>query len=113
MLQCCDGDRTQITPELIARAAKQGDKLSLEIFDYVADCLATALASVTYLLQPEAFIIGGGVAQSGNILFVPLRRHLRERLSPYFARLIKVLPAKLGNDAGAIGGAALALQAAG
>ena len=112
LLQLCDGDRSQLTPELIARAAKQGDQLSLEIFDYVADCLATALASVTYLLQPEAFIIGGGVAQSGTILFTPLRRHLRARLSPYFARLIKVLPAKLGNDAGALGGAALALQTA-
>ena len=112
LLQLCDGDRGQLTPELIARAAKQGDQLSLEIFDYVADCLATALASVTYLLQPEAFIIGGGVAQSGAILFTPLRKHLRARLSPYFARLIKVLPAKLGNDAGALGGAALALQSA-
>jgi glucokinase len=111
LTKLCDGDFAQITPELIARAAHAGDKFSLEIFDYVADCLATALASVTYLLQPEAFIIGGGVAASGKILFDPLRKHLAARLSPHFAKRIKVLPAKLGNDAGAVGCAALALQA--
>jgi glucokinase len=105
----CGGDLDKITPELLAIAAHDGDAFALEIYDYVADCLATALASVTYLLQPEAFIIGGGVAASGKILFAPLHKHLAERLSPHFFTRIKVLPAKLGNDAGAVGGAALAL----
>ncbi len=106
----CGGDLDKITPELLAIAAHDGDTFSREIFDYVADCLATALASVTYLLQPQAFIIGGGVAASGKILFDPLRKHLAARLSPHFAKRIKVLPAKLGNDAGAVGCAALALM---
>ncbi len=106
----CDGDLEKITPKLLAQAAHDGDPFALELFDYVADCLATALASVTYLLQPEAFIIGGGVAASGKILFEPLRKHLEARLSPHFYKRIKVLPAKLGNDAGAVGGAALALK---
>ena len=107
----CGGDYKKITPKLLAIAAHQGDAFAREVFDYVADCLAAALASVTYLLQPQAFIIGGGVAASGKLLFVPLRKHLAERLSPHFAKCIKVLPAKLGNDAGAIGCAALALKA--
>ena len=107
--ELCGGDLEKITPELLAIAAQQGDTFALEVFDYMADCLAAALASVTYLLQPQAFIIGGGVAASGAILFNPLRRHLAARLSPHFAKRIKVLPAKLGNDAGAIGCAALAL----
>ena len=107
--ELCGGDLEKITPELLAIAAKQGDAFAQEIFDYMADCLAAALASVTYLLQPQAFIIGGGVAASGAVLFDPLRKHLAARLSPYFAKHVKVLPAKLGNDAGAIGCAALAL----
>jgi glucokinase len=107
--ELCDGDLDKLTPKLLAQAAHNGDQFALEMFDYVADCLATALASVTYLLQPEAFIIGGGVAASGRILFDPLRKHLAARLSPHFYKRIKVLPAKLGNDAGAVGGAALAL----
>ena len=105
-----EGDWTRLTPELIGQAAHNGDKLALEIFDFVAECLATAFASVTYLLQPQAFIVGGGVAQSGTILFDPLRRHLGERLSPVFAERIEIKPAELGSDAGLVGGAAVVMM---
>jgi glucokinase len=98
-----------VTPREIAQAATEGDALGIEIFEFMADCLATAFASVTYLLQPEVFIIGGGVAQSGKVLFEPLELKLKERLSPFFAERIEVRRAKLANDAGVIGGAALAL----
>ena len=103
----CDGDWAQVTPKLIEQAARKGDELAIEIFDYVADCLATAFASVTYLIQPQAIIVGGGVAQAGKILFEPLKKHLDERLSPYFAERIVVMTAELGNDAGMIGAATL------
>ncbi|HBA85413.1 MAG TPA: sugar kinase [Verrucomicrobia bacterium] len=96
-----------ITPKLIEQAARKGDALALEIFDYVADCLATVFASVTYLIQPQAFIVGGGVAQAGKFLFEPLQQHLKERLSPYFSEHIVVKTAELGNDAGMIGSATL------
>jgi len=104
------GNLKEITPKVIAGAAKEGDKLALEIMDYTADCLATAFTSVTYLLQPEAIIVGGGVAGSGEILFEPLRRHLAERLSKYFAERIKIIPAVLGAKAGIIGCASLVFQ---
>lgn len=103
---------TQITAKTIAQAARRGDPLACEIFDTMADCLAAAFASVTYLLQPEVIIVGGGVAQSGRVLFDPLRRHLRERLHPFFAGRIRVIPAVLGADAGLIGCASLVFQAA-
>lgn len=104
------GNLGKITPKVIAMAAKDGDKLALEIMDNVADCLATAFSSVTYLLQPEAIIVGGGVAESGGILFGPLRRHFFERLHKYFAERIKIIPAVLGPKAGMIGCAALVFQ---
>ncbi|MDP2991178.1 MAG: ROK family protein [Kiritimatiellota bacterium] len=104
-------DLKRLTPKIIALAARRGDPLASEIFDAMADCLATVFASVTYLLQPEVIIVGGGVAQSGRILFDPLRRHLRERLHPFFAERIRVIPAVLGADAGLIGCAALVFQA--
>lgn len=102
-----NNDLKAITPRIIAQAAAQGDKLAQEIFDFAADCLATAFASATYLLQPQVIVVGGGVAQSGTVLFKPLRMHLKERLSPYFAERIKVVPARLGQQAGMIGCAAL------
>lgn len=104
------GNLKNITPKIIAQAARQNDKLALEIIDWMADCLAAAFASVTYLIQPEAIIIGGGVANSGRVLFAPLRRHLQERLSPYFAERIKIVSARLGPQAGIIGCATLVFQ---
>ncbi len=101
------GNFAALTPRLIAEEAAKGDELSRAVFDRVADALATAFASLTYVLQPEAFIVGGGVSQAGDVLFVPLRRHLAERLSPHFDRLIHVRPAQLGPEAGLIGAASL------
>ncbi len=107
------GDLSAITPKIIAGAAHKGDRLCLEIFDFVADCLAAAFASITYVLQPEVFIVAGGVAKSGSILFRPLRRHMKERLSPFFARRIAVKRARFGENAGVIGCAALAFRYSG
>lgn len=100
----------ELTPKLLAEAAERGDALARRVFDRVADCLAAAFASITYLVQPEVFIVGGGVAQSGRVLFDPLRRHLVERLSPYFARRVRVIRARFGNRAGMIGCAMLVLR---
>ena len=107
ILERAGGRREGVTPKVICEAAEAGDELALEIFDFTADCLATMMASVAYLLQPQAFIIGGGVSAAGAVLFDPLRRHLNERLNPHFADKLVIKRAKLGNDAGVIGSAAL------
>jgi len=107
ILERAGGKREAITPKIICEAAEAGDELAREVFDFVADCLATMMASVSYLLQPQAFIIGGGVSAAGPILFEPLRKHLNARLSPYFAERLVIKRAELGNDAGVIGSATL------
>ena len=107
ILERAGGKREAVTPKVICEAAEGGDELAREIFDFVADCLATMMASVAYLLQPQAFIIGGGVAAAGPVLFDPLRKHLNERLTPYFAERLVIKRAELGNDAGVIGSATL------
>ena len=112
ILSLANGDRAAVTPKTISQAAAAGDALALEIFDFAADCLATMMASCAYLLQPEAFIVGGGVSAAGPILFDPLRKHLSERLTPHFYDRLKIVPAALGNDAGMIGCGLLALRKA-
>ena len=107
ILERAGGKREDVSPKIISEAAAAGDVLAQEIFDFVADCLATMMASVAYLIQPQAFIIGGGVSAAGPVLFDPLRRHLNERLSPYFAERVVIKRAELGNDAGVIGSATL------
>ena len=107
ILERAGGDRGAVSPKIICEAAEAGDGLAREIFDFVADCLATMMASVSYLLQPQAFIVGGGVSAAGPVLFDPLRRHLNERLSPHFSERLVIKRAELGNDAGVIGSATL------
>ncbi|MBU0676710.1 MAG: ROK family protein [Verrucomicrobia bacterium] len=105
-----DGDLNAISPKVIATAARKGDELALGVFDFAAKCLASAFASLIYLIQPQAIIVGGGVAQSGKVLFDPLQAHLKERLSPVFYERVEIKMAKLGNDAGVIGSASLAMR---
>ncbi len=105
--QLINGKLNQITPKVIAEAAKAGDKLAIETFDFMAECLAIAFAGLIYTLQPEAIIIGGGMAESGQVLFSPFKKHLKMRLSSLFYKRVKILKAKLGTDAGIIGSASL------
>jgi glucokinase len=58
-------------------------------------------------------VIGGGVAKAGNLLFDPVRRTVRERTIDIVHENLRIVPALLGNDAGIIGNATLALEAVG
>jgi glucokinase len=111
LLELAGGDLSAITPQMLDAAAAEGDELALETFDFMADCLACAFASVTYVLQPQVFIVGGGLAKAGDFIFKPLRAHLNERLSPFFSERVEVIPAELGSNAGLIGAGTLALMA--
>lgn len=109
LLDLVKGDRKQLSPKVLKDAADQGDAVALELLDFVTDCLATAFASITYVLQPQAFIVGGGVAEEAKLLFQLLRKNVEKRLSPHFFKQLEIKPAELSSDAGVIGCATLAL----
>jgi len=100
-------------PAQLALSAAQGDQVALKIWDKIAEILATALMNCCWLLNPEAIIIGGGVAKAGPLLFDPLNQYLRDQLSGPFKDDLQILPARFGNEAGIIGAATLALEEAG
>jgi len=101
------------TPIALTMAAHAGDRVALGVWDEVGRKLATAIMNCCWLLNPQAVIIGGGVARAGELLFQPLTAHLFAQLSPPFKDHLMILPARFGNEAGTIGAAALALEAAG
>lgn len=102
----------KLTPLELEYAAKDGCPIALKVWDDIACKLASCLMSCHYVLNPEAFIIGGGIAKAGDLLFAPLRRYLKAQLYPkHYARL-KLLPAQFGNEAGLIGCSHMALHAA-
>ena len=100
----------ECTPEALAEAAHQGDEIARRVWNRVAEYLGTVLASIVYLLNPDAIVVGGGVAHAGEVLFEPLRERVRSMLSKEFFERFDILPAELGNTAGIIGSAALAVE---
>lgn len=96
-----------ITPELVARAAELGDEVARSIFKKAGYWIGIALSSVANLLNPEIIIIGGGVAQAGDLLFDPIRKTVQERAMKTATEKLQIVPAKLGNNAGVIGASLL------
>ena len=95
----------------VAASARAGDPIALRAFDRAAQALAAGIAATATLVELEAAVIGGGVAQAGEVFFEPLRRHLAGYAALPFAARVAVVPALLGTDAGLVGAAALALPA--
>lgn len=100
------GQGRELTPLLAAQAAKRGDALSKRMWKETGERLGTALAGLVNILNPERIVLGGGIAQNG-LLFGPVKAALGRKAFPIAARSVKVMPAKLGVDAGLVGAAAL------
>ncbi len=101
------GRPRDITPELLTRAAAAGDTLAKKKWKEMGEHIGNALVGVINLLNPEVIIIGGGIAETGRFIFDPVRRTIRKRAMKVQKRTVKIVKAKLGNDAGVIGAAEL------
>ncbi|MEU3547870.1 ROK family protein [Streptomyces longwoodensis] len=100
------------TAAAVAASAREGDERALAAYDRSARALAAAIAGSATLLEIEVAVIGGGVAQAGDTLFTPLRRHLKAYATLDFARRVEVRPAALAQDAGLVGAASAARRRA-
>ena len=96
------------THELVA-AAVQGDEAAKKIWDRSVRALGCTIGSLINVLDPDAVIIGGGIARAGDALFVPLERYVRHYEWQAGGHQAKILHAGLGGYAGAYGSAANAL----
>lgn len=101
------------TTHALLDAVHGGDEAARHCWAESIRALACAVASFINILDPEAVILGGGVAQAGEVLFEPLRTEVtRVEWRPTGAA-VPLQPAALGEWAGAIGAARVALLAAG
>lgn len=96
-----------ITPFIVAEAAKAGDPVARRIFTKMGEYIGIGMASVVNLLNPERIIVGGGVADAGDILMTPLKETLKKRAMKIAGETVEVVPAQLGNTAGVIGASLL------
>ena len=109
LLDLGDGTPEGVQGAHVTEAARAGDAVALEAFAFTGTWLGRGMATLAALLDPEVFVIGGGVSEAGDLLFVPARQAFLEFLSGREARPVPAVRlAKLGNDAGIVGAAALA-----
>jgi glucokinase len=100
-----------ITGRHVADAAMQGDPTAMRILEQVGRRLGEGIAGLVNILDPEAVVVGGGVAEVGDLLLAPARSAFLVAVeAPDHRPEVPLLPAALGNDAGAVGAAALALE---
>jgi glucokinase len=104
------GGRFETTHDLIA-AHLRGDAEATRVWMQSVKALACAIGSFTNVLDPEWAVIGGGIARAGAALFEPLERFVRE-VEWKTGDGVKIVPAQLGEFAGAFGAAWNALRVA-
>lgn len=109
MLELAGGDPEKITGPEVTQAAREGDPAALEAFRVVAGSIGFGVADLAAILDPAVFVIGGGVADAGEMLREPIERAFHERLTARGRRpTARVVLAQLGGEAGMVGAADLA-----
>jgi len=104
------GNASRVTTKEMAEAARAGDATVREAIARAAQYLGIGVVNVVVALHPDLIVLGGGVAQIGDLLFETVRETLRERVRMFPTDGIAVKPSKLGDNAGTLGGIALAMK---
>lgn len=102
--------RTGMEPEELGMLAMAGDSQALEFWQSYGRDLGAGLASLIYVLTPEAIIIGGGISASADFFFPSVWAEIERRVLPSSRAGLQLLKAELGNQAGIVGAAKLAWQ---
>ncbi|HEX2312496.1 MAG TPA: ROK family glucokinase [Thermomonospora sp.] len=109
LLELGEGSPEGISGPEITQAAREGDNAALECFRTVAGWAGQGLADLAAILDPGAFIIGGGLSEAGDLLLEPVRDAFEAAVTGRgHRRLPDIRIAELGPDAGIVGAADLA-----
>jgi glucokinase len=98
-----------VTAKMLSEAAEKGDAVALEVWKEAGHRLGAILGGLVNVLNPECFIVGGGVAKAGDVLFVPMREAMESFAMNDLGYSTPLVKAELGEDAGLIGAATFAM----
>lgn len=104
------GQVERITAEQVFQLAAEGDRVARRIVDEVLNCTGVALANIIHLINPSVIILGGQVAQAGDLLIAPLRDRLDDLCLAEAREAVHIVRGKLGAEANIVGAITLALQ---
>ena len=106
-----DGDPTMVTGPVVTAAAKRGDPTAVGVLAEVGRRLGEGIAGLVNILDPDVVVVGGGAVEAGDLLLDPARAACRVSVeAPDHRPETPIVAASLGNDAGGIGAALLALE---
>jgi len=112
LLERAGGDPANIKGPHVTHAAMEGDELAIELLADLGRAIGEGCASIAAVLDPEVFVIGGGVIAAGDLMLGPAREAFAKHLTASGHRpLPPILAADMANDAGIVGAAALAREA--
>jgi len=104
------GRAERITAEQVFRLAAEGDKVAQGITSDVYTYLGIALANIVHIINPGIIILGGQVAQAGELLTLPLQARLQDLCLQAASQSVRVVGGSLGTEANIVGAVTLALQ---
>jgi glucokinase len=111
LAEMADGDPERVTGRMVTGAARRGDPVAVGILAEVGRRLGEGIAGLINILDPELVVVGGGASEAGDLLLEPAREASRSAVEGRGHRPeVPIVAAELGNDAGAIGAATLALE---
>lgn len=100
----------QLTARVVSEAADDGDAAAYRILEEAGEAIGIAITNLAVTLNPELFVIGGGVAQAGKPLFDGMNAAVNKRLKIFPPEVVRIVPASLGVRSGLIGAAAYAFS---
>ncbi len=110
LLERCSSDLSLLTTKMIGQAARDGNRLAIDVLRESCGALGWAIAQVITLLAPHVVVIGGGVSLLGTSLFLePVCEAVDRYVFPVLRRSCEVVPAELGEDVVVHGAIALAV----
>lgn len=102
-------EKSRLTAKDVLDAAKEGDGPALEVVETACRYLGLVLSQTTMILDPQIYLIGGGVSKAGTFLTEKIQKY-HDELTPHARKKAKIMLAKLGNDAGIYGAAKMILE---
>ncbi|HEY8562408.1 MAG TPA: ROK family protein [Pyrinomonadaceae bacterium] len=104
-------DTSAVTAETVVEMVRSGDRTAQAVWDETIEFLAIGLGNAITIIAPEAVVVGGGVAEAGELLLTPLRAEIEKNVTMLPIEKVEILKAYLGSDSGVCGALMLARQA--
>lgn len=106
-----EGRLENLNPKIIEDAARMGDEVAREVYEETGYYLGIAISNLALILDPEVIVIGGAIAKAGDLIFEPIKRTVAARCRMVaFDPWTRIVPAKLGEYSGVVGGAVLVMR---